>query len=96
MKPTKQQVILEYKDDEVEFGDGWELIEDDDWTQDYKCQHSSPVYRHIASGTYWMFSLSRSGSPFTDWYYDDPEVTEVTPRTETVTITKTVWDAVAE
>lgn len=73
--------------------DGWDIVEEGDFTQDHKYQYCTNIIRHIESGRCFEVSCSRSGSYHTDWYYtydNDPfEVKQV----EKVTVVKT-WEAV--
>ena len=64
---------------------------------DYKYQHKESVVKHVPTGKYYQYESSRSGSPFTDWYYyyedgDFPNLTEVEKK-ECV-ITETYWSVV--
>lgn len=63
------------------------VIEEGDWTQDAKMQFSEDIVEY--EGQYYMISQSRSGSPFTDWHYEEPEITKVT-RSEKI-IVKIIW-----
>lgn len=78
--------------EEIEDGSGdWEVIEDGDWVQDYKYQIRTSVVLHVPTGKYYQYEMSRSGSPFTDWYYsyedggELPELFEVVKATRTIT-----------
>lgn len=64
------------------------VVEDGDWTQDYKYQNQSTVYK-CPEGNFFEVQNSRSGSPFTDWNYGDPSVIQVKPVEKVVTTT--VW-----
>ena len=56
--------------EEIEEGCGdWEIVEEGKWVQDYKYQHKESVVKHVPTGKYYQYEISRSGSPFTDWYY---------------------------
>jgi len=55
--------------------EGFNLVEDDDWTQDYKYQVNACVYEK--DGEFFRISNSRSGSYHTDWYYDTASVEQV-------------------
>ena len=64
-------------------GDTWEVVEEGKWTQDCKYQHKESVVKHIPTGKFYRYEISRSGSPFTGWYYSYeeigyPELCEVT------------------
>ena len=84
--------------EEVEYGgDDWELVEDGEWTQDYKYQHKESVVKHVPTGKFYHYEISRSGSPFTDWYYsyedgDYPDLVEVEKKERV--ITETYWSVV--
>ena len=84
--------------EEIEEGCGdWEVVEEGEWTQDYKYQHKESVVKHVPTGKYYQYEISRSGSPFTDWYYsyedgDFPDLTEVEKKERV--ITETYWSVV--
>ena len=84
--------------EEIEEGGGdWEVVEEGEWTQDYKYQHKESVVKHVPTGKYYHYEISRSGSPFTDWYYshedgDFPDLVEVEKKERV--ITETYWSVV--
>lgn len=66
-----------------------EIIEQEEWEiefKDYASRESIVKY----DGKYYSITEHRSGSYYTDYHYDDPIITEVEPKTETVVITKWV------
>ena len=83
---------------EIEEGCGnWEVVEEGEWTQDHKYQHKESVVKHVPTGKYYHYEISRSGSPFTDWYYsyedgDFPDLVEVEKKERV--ITETYWSVV--
>lgn len=55
-------------------------IEEGEWTQDHKYQHCDATYKlFLSDGTerFVNISMARSGSPFTDWYYQINDASEV-------------------
>lgn len=48
---------------------GLVLQEEGDWSVDSKYQHISNIYFQEGTGKYFEMTMSRSGSPFTDWDY---------------------------
>ena len=76
--------------EDIECGsDVWEVVEDGVWTQDHKYQYKESVVKHIPTGKFYLYGVSRSGSPFTDWYYsyeygDYPDLCEVTQEGRTI------------
>ena len=84
--------------EDIECGsDEWEVVEDGVWTQDHKYQYKESFVKHIPTGKFYQYTVSRSGSPSTDWYYsyelgDYPELCEVTQ--EERTIVQKYWKAV--
>lgn len=72
---TKIKVINDEDFQECLYGDcdgyNFELVEEGEWTQDYKYQHRNIILRRISDGTFWMHSEARTGSPFTDWHYQN-------------------------
>ncbi len=73
------------------FWDKLEVVEDGGWTQDYKYQHQDTVVKDD-EGNHFMLSNTRSGSPFSDWDYGEPNICQVEPKVET--ITRVVWKTV--
>lgn len=66
------------------------IVEDGDWIDDGKYSFKDTIVTY--QDTYYQISESRSGSYFTDYHYNDPEIFQVAPRVET--IVKTFWDIV--
>lgn len=58
----------------------WEVIEEGEWEGE-KYMVKTNLVRHKDTGAFYHLSQSRSGSYFTDWEYDFPDldVTEVRP-----------------
>lgn len=70
---------------------GFEIIEEGEWRQDHKCQFKDWIFEH--EGKFYQLTESRSGSPFTDWYYDSddwPKEVEV-PEVKPVEVITTQW-----
>ncbi len=76
-------------------GDGLKLVEEGEWT------HCSPKYETQTTifefeGKHYEWSQTRSGSPFTDWYYTDEDDTESTLyEVEMVEIITMTWKLVS-
>jgi hypothetical protein len=68
----------------------FEIIEEEDWIDDGKYSFKSTYVKW--KDAYYRIDQSRSGSYFTDYYYDDPTYVQVVP--EQVVVTKTIWKAV--
>lgn len=94
MKFKKEDMISITEDDAPI---GFEVIEAGEWTQDYKYQLKDWIFRY--EGRFYQLTESRSGSPFTDWYYDsddwkaEVEVEEVEPVEVKITQWKVVKSA---
>lgn len=73
-------------------GTDFEVEEYSDWAQDYKYLHLTYIVKHAPSGRCFEVMQSRSGSPFTDWCYDDPDLGREVVKV-TKTITREVWKA---
>lgn len=88
MKFSKEDMVAITEDD---YSEAYEVIEEGEWTQDNKYQHREIIFKY--QGKYYSLTESRSGSPFTDWYYDsddwddEVEAPEVVP----VQVKSTVW-----
>jgi hypothetical protein len=78
---------------DIEGVEGWEMAEDDSWTQDCKYQFIANVVRHVDSGRCFCVQQGRTGSYHTDWYYDSPTIGMEVRLVEKVVTTK-VWEAV--
>lgn len=68
--------------------DEFEVVEEDDWTQDHKYQYRTNIYRFIEHDVYFGVSESRSGSYHSDWYYGDCDVFLTDKPVEMVSIAK--------
>lgn len=87
MKLTQKQVNQLFSEEEIEVeGVTLTTVEEGDFEQDGKFQSADIIFtdgeKHYRSYVY------RSGSPFTDWYYEDygdADVDEVEKREVTVT-----------
>lgn len=76
--------------------EGYELIEEGDWVVDGKYQLITIVVKHVETGKYYEYYLSRSGSPFSDYYYsfedEGAELHEVELVTKTITFNS--WEKI--
>lgn len=70
---------FKYEDlsDSILCGDSWEekdlhLIEEGEWTQDYKFQSRDIIFKH--QDKYYIISETRSGSPFSHWEYEEHDI----------------------
>lgn len=86
-------ILAHYRENDCEFDeaeDGIKEIESGDWELDYKdYAQRSDVYQHIPSGRFFCISRMRSGSYYTDYHYDAPEIYEVYPHVVTRTVYQT-------
>ncbi len=61
--------------------DDFEQVESSDWEVDYKWQHCEVIVKQLSTGKFFYYPLSRSGSPYSDYYYSyedgGVELTEV-------------------
>lgn len=69
-----------------------EVIEEGDWTDEGKYSYSESIIRF--GDKFYSIQQSRSGSYYTDYYYNDPEITEVTRQEKTVV--QVTWVPVKE
>ena len=77
----------------------FEQVESSDWEVDYyKWQHREVIVKQLSTGKFFSYPLSRSGSPYPDYFYSyedgGVELTEV-ELVEKQVITKT-WEPVKE
>jgi hypothetical protein len=69
--------------------DDIEVIESGEWEREYK-DYFAKEFIVKYDGKYYSIVEHRSGSYYTDYNYDEPIITEVEPKIETVVITKWV------
>ena len=79
--------IYEAFDEETD--DPIEIIESGDWEHEYKDYFARESIVKF-DGKYYSIVDHRCGSYYTDYNYDEPNITEVEPKIETVVITKWV------
>lgn len=87
VKLTQEQLINLYFEEEIEVdGIKYTTVEEGDFEQDGKYQSAELIF---TDGTkHYRGYISRSGSPFTDWHYDDygdADIDEVEKQEVTVT-----------
>ena len=89
---TKEEFRALVQEDQDEY----EYIEESDWDVDYKWQHMRCIVRHKESGKFYAYTVSRSGSPYSDYYYsyedDGVELYEVEMHERAVVVKE--WVAV--
>ena len=66
------------------------IIEQGSWIDDGKRSYCTSVVKIYDK--FYEIEECRSGSYYTDYYYEDPEIYEVTPKE--VVITKTVYERI--
>lgn len=69
---------------EIIEGNGVEVVEVEDWIDEGKYSYQNTIVKY--QDKFYNVSQSRSGSYFTDYFYNDPVVTEVKPVEKTITI----------
>lgn len=47
-----------------------------DWTCDWKYENAYCVFKEVETGKHFMICLSKSGSPFSHYEWEDPETPE--------------------
>ncbi len=47
----------------------FEEVESSDWDVDGKWQHCEAIVKQFSTGKFFSYTLSRSGSPYSDYYY---------------------------
>jgi hypothetical protein len=67
-----------------------EVIDEGDWTDEGKYSFNSSVVRYLDK--FYIINQSRSGSYYSDYYYNDPEIYEVSRSEKTVV--QVVWTKV--
>ena len=61
--------VDEYGEEDTPF----ELVEQGDWIQDYKYQWRENILKRVSDDTFWVYDEGRTGSPFTEYYYNDQD-----------------------
>lgn len=87
--------LTETEAERIHDGDSdlYETVEYGDWSQDHKYQHLEGfIVKDNLGFTYELVGVMRSGSPFTDWYYQYDGVELV--RVEKQQVTTEQWVAV--
>ena len=49
--------------------DDFEQVEESDWEVDDQWEHCEVIVQQISTGKFFYYPLSRSGSPYSDYYY---------------------------
>lgn len=76
--------------------DDFEQVESSDWEVDYKWQHCEVIVKQLSTGKFFSYPLSRSGSPYSDYYYsyEDGGVTLTEVQKVKKVIETEVWEVV--
>lgn len=85
-KMTLEEVTQLFFEEEIEIaGVKYTTVEEGDFEQDGKMQYARLIFTD--GDTFFRTYISRSGSPFTDWYYEDygdADIDIVTKQTITI------------
>ena len=78
----------EYEENDREADDlpSFEVVEEGDWVVEHKYEICDIYVKHKHTEDYFCITLCRSGSYFSDYYYDDAEFSKVKPLYETKVI----------
>ena len=76
----------------------FEEVESSDWEVDCKWQHCEVIVKQFSTGKFFSYTLSRSGSPYSDYYYsyEDGGVTLTEIQKVKKVIETEEWVAVKE
>lgn len=79
-----------------EYLDDFEQVESSDWEVDYKWQHCEVIVKQLSTGKFFSYPLSRSGSPYSDYYYsyEDGGVTLTEVQKVKKVVETEVWEVV--
>jgi len=88
----KKEDLLSITEDEYPVG--FTAVEEGDWVQVYKQQLKEIVFKY--QDHFYSLTESRTGSPFTDWYYDSEYWPDEVDLVEVVPVEKIikVWERV--
>jgi hypothetical protein len=67
---------------------GFETVQEGEWEVDHKWEHKETIIKYLDK--FYCVQQSRSGSYFTDYYYNDPDVYEVEPKEITTIVYRKV------
>jgi hypothetical protein len=72
----------------------FKIIDEGEWTQDHKYQYRDIIFKF--GEKFYCLGSSRSGSPFTDWYYSSEDWNDTVEccEVEKVEVVKYIWKAV--
>ena len=69
--------------------EGWRVVDQTDWKAVSKYQTMDYILEDLKEGKYFKATISRTGSPYTDWHYEYPnQMMEVIKAEKTVTYWK--------
>lgn len=88
---TKEE-ILELWEDGLGTDKSIKVIENGSWEVDYKYELKTTIIEYEPTGKYYQINEARTGSYFSDYHYEDPDIYEVTPTKKMVEIT--TWNLV--
>jgi hypothetical protein len=93
MKISAEDYEFLLYEDEIE---GFSIIEHGEWVVDHKYEHKRVIVQHIESSKYYALYSSRSGSYYTEYYYDElePDSEGMVELEEVVPVTKTIVEYV--
>lgn len=77
---VKEYANLYAEDHEIEANDDCKIIEEGDWRQDSKYQFRTTIVEY--KGILIAVSETRSGSPFSDWFYNDTHIIQCERKEE--------------
>lgn len=91
IKLTKEQAnTLFFEVEKDEEWEGFKVIEQGEWIDEGKYQYRDTVFKY--DDKIWEFFVSRSGSYFSDYYYDIEDATETEAyEVEKVKVTTHKW-----
>ena len=73
-----------------DYSDEYEVVDDGHWEAEHKYEYKSLIFKY--KDKFYELSVSRSGSYYTEYYYDWEVVDEFEcPEMEQVTITQEIW-----
>jgi len=58
---------------DIDESSGFVAIEKGDWVVDYKYETCTHIFQRLSDGKYFALDRRRSGSYYSDYYYEDPE-----------------------
>lgn len=110
MSLTVKEILAEIKEEyvsqskwsgtwthEIDDSERFEVVEQEDWTQDHKSQYRESIYYDTKYEVFIAVNESRSGDYYSGWEsYDAPDISVVNLEEKEVTQIVKIWNTVSD